>query len=135
MFSILFCADVDISESHMKGIEETIRKSIDSVPGTGQVSQAIAHHARCLFQVMSLSNGEFERVFNLSDCTDIKYLVNCAKLLKELCALYQEANDAARAVFEKQFVHLSQQYLPKISSVAFRSLKVLKDNNPESWPG
>ena len=99
------------------------------------VPQIIVQHATCLYRVMATSHDEFHRVLYSKFPTDVTYLVNAARILKELNIIYdddKQLDEMTTTIFEKQVVFASKKYLPELACVSF---KAMKDGYLDSWSG
>ena len=81
---------------------------------------------------MLIAHDEFCRVLYSSKLTDVSYLVNVAKLLNKLGAIYEdciEMNGPVINSLENQLVTMLQKYLPEFICVSFKGMKDVFSNS------
>lgn len=126
--TLLFYAD-GVSGVHLAGIKELVTASID-LHSTAAIPDVVLQHARYLYQAMTHSSEEFQRVLLTDKLTDIAYLKNTSKSLEMLSIMYETCN-LPEKVIEKQVLYMSTK-LPELACIAF---KALKDGYSDSWSG
>lgn len=110
---------------HADGIKKFMSSSVAIWPTSDQDVEVVMQHASNLYLVMILSHDEFQRVLYSNRLTDVSYLVNAAKILKELNLIYENDNqlDEVITIFENQITMIAEMFLPELACVSFKSLK------------
>ena len=111
---------------------EIVTEQISSSTSGYAFTEVVHQHARLLYQAMVLSHEEFNRILYSAQPIDVAYLVNTAKLLNELNAVYEEISKPQVAMIERQISAMLKKYLPELACIAF---KALKDGYSVSWSG